>query len=108
MRQRVLTPHPGLSTNIGYYLSGMEEVRRQLVAAVKDIPDDLIGKPAFLGAQSPSDLIGYPEHVTRGPGDWSCSRKALGPDIRHLILAKHMLQRGAGRSNSIFCSNSPA
>jgi MFS family permease len=27
MRRRVLTPHPGLSTGIGYYLSGMEEVR---------------------------------------------------------------------------------
>lgn len=57
MRQRVLTPHPGLSTNIGYYLSGMEEVRRQLAAAVKDIPDDLIGKPAFLGAHSIGALV---------------------------------------------------
>src|SRR6185369_16694677 len=25
MRRRVLTPHPGLATGIGYYLSGMEE-----------------------------------------------------------------------------------
>jgi MFS family permease len=33
---RVLTPHPGLATGIGYYLSGMEEVRGQVVAAVKD------------------------------------------------------------------------
>ena len=32
MNERVLKPHPGLSTNIGYYLSGMEEVRSQLVA----------------------------------------------------------------------------
>lgn len=57
MRRRVLTPHPGLSTGIGYYLSGMEEVRSQIVAAVKDIPDDLIGKPAFLGAHSIGGLI---------------------------------------------------
>ena len=57
MRQRVLTPHPGLSTGIGYYLSGMEEVRSQLVAAVKPIPDDLIGKPAFLGAHSIGALV---------------------------------------------------
>ncbi|HEX6046179.1 MAG TPA: DinB family protein [Pyrinomonadaceae bacterium] len=57
MRQRVLTPHPGLSTGIGYYLSGMEEVRSQLVAAVKTIPDDLIGKPAFLGAHSIGALV---------------------------------------------------
>ena len=57
MRRRVLTPHPGLSTGIGYYLSGMEEVRSQIIAAVKDIPDDMIGKPAFLGAHSIGGLI---------------------------------------------------
>ena len=57
MRQRVMTPHPGLSTGIGYYLAGMEEVRRQLTAAVRDIPDDLIGKPAFLGAHSIGALV---------------------------------------------------
>lgn len=57
MRRRVLTPHPGLSTGIGYYLSGMEEVRSQLVAAVKTIPDELIGKPAFLGAHSIGALV---------------------------------------------------
>ena len=57
MRRRVLTPHPGLSTGIGYYLSGMEEVRNQLVDAVKTIPDDLIGKPAFLGAHSIGALV---------------------------------------------------
>jgi uncharacterized damage-inducible protein DinB len=57
MRRRVLTPHPGLSTGIGYYLSGMEEVRGQVSAAVKTIPDDLIGKPAFLGAHSIGGLV---------------------------------------------------
>lgn len=57
MTRRMLTPHPGLSTGIGYYLSGMEEVSSQLVAAVKDIPDNLIGKPAFLGAHSIGGLI---------------------------------------------------
>ena len=57
MRRRVLTPHPGLSTAIGYYLGAMEEVRGQVVAAVKDIPDDLIGKPAFLGAHSIGGLV---------------------------------------------------
>ncbi len=57
MRRRVLSPHPGLSTGIGYYLSGMEEVRSQLNAAVKTIPDDLIGKPAFLGAHSIGGLV---------------------------------------------------
>lgn len=57
MRRRVLTPHPGLSTGIGYYLGGMEEVRSQLVAAVKDISDDQIGKPAFLGVHSIGGLV---------------------------------------------------
>ena len=57
MRRRVLTPHPGLATGIGYYLSGMEEVRSQVIAAVRDIPDDLIGKPAFLGAHSIGGLV---------------------------------------------------
>jgi uncharacterized damage-inducible protein DinB len=57
MRRRVLTPHPGLSTGIGYYLSGMEEVRTQLNVAVKVIPDDLIGKPPFLGAHSIGGLV---------------------------------------------------
>ena len=33
MRRRVLTPHPGLSTGIGYYLGGMEEVRSQVQVA---------------------------------------------------------------------------
>ena len=57
MRRRLLTSHPGLATNIGYYLSGMEEVRGQLSAAVRTVPDDLIGKPAFLGAHSIGGLV---------------------------------------------------
>ena len=57
MRRRVLTPHAGLATGIGYYLSGMEEVRNQLNVAVKTIPDDLIGKPPFLGAHSIGGLV---------------------------------------------------
>ena len=57
MRRRLLTAHPGLSTGIGYYLSGMEEVRGQVIAAVKDIADDQIGKPAFLGAHSIGSLV---------------------------------------------------
>lgn len=57
MRRRVLTPHPGLSTGIGYYLAGMEEVRLQVQVAVKTIPDELIGRPAFLGAHSIGGLV---------------------------------------------------
>jgi uncharacterized damage-inducible protein DinB len=57
MKRNVLTPHPGLSTGIGYYLSGMEEVRGQVTEAVKGIPDSEIGKPAFLGAHSIGALV---------------------------------------------------
>ena len=57
MRRRVLTPHPGLSTGIGYYLAGMEEVRRQVQVTVKSIPEDRIGQPAFLGAHSIGGLV---------------------------------------------------
>ncbi len=57
MRRRLLNRYPGLSTAIGYYLSGMEEVRNQVTSAVKPIPDDLIGKPAFLGAHSIGGLV---------------------------------------------------
>src|SRR5262249_33193784 len=52
-------------TGIGYYLGGMEEVRSQITAAVKNIPDDLIGKPAFLGAHS---IGGFVLHI--GEAGW--------------------------------------
>src|ERR1700741_1754237 len=57
MRRRVLDRDSGLATGIGYYLRGLEEGRRQLTVAVKTIPDDLIGKPAFLGAHSIGGLV---------------------------------------------------
>jgi len=69
----VLNPHPGLSTGIGYYLAGMEEVRSQLVAAVKTIPDDLIGKPAFLGAHSIGALV---LHI--GEAEWFWMQMVVG------------------------------
>ena len=56
-RRHVLTPHPGLATGLGYYLSGMEEVREQVRAAVKDLDAEHIGKPAFLGAHSIGALV---------------------------------------------------
>src|SRR5215218_10221619 len=73
MRRRVLTPHPGLATAIGYYLSGMEEVRGQLIAAVKTISDDLIGKPAFLGAHSIGALV---LHI--GEAEWFWMQMVVG------------------------------
>ena len=73
MRRRVLTPHAGLATAIGYYLSGMEEVRTQLVVAVKAIPDELIGKPAFLGAHSIGALV---LHI--GEAEWFWVQMVVG------------------------------
>jgi uncharacterized damage-inducible protein DinB len=35
----------------------MEEVRNQVNVAVKNLPDDVIGKPAFLGAHSIGGLV---------------------------------------------------
>jgi len=73
----MLAPHPGLSTGIGYYLSGMEEVRSQLVEAVNTIPDDLIGKPAFLGAHSIGALV---LHI--GEAEWFWMQ---------MVVSKHQL-----------------
>ena len=73
MRRRVLTPHPGLSTGIGYYLGGMEEVRSQVNFAVKAIPDDLIGKPPFLGAHSIGGLV---LHI--GEAEWFWMQMVVG------------------------------
>jgi uncharacterized damage-inducible protein DinB len=57
MSRHVLIPHPGLATGIGYYLSGMEEVREQVREAVKGIDVEHLGKPAFLGAHSIGALV---------------------------------------------------
>lgn len=57
MTRHVLTPHPGLATGIGYYLSAMEEVREQVRDAVKDIDVERLGRPAFLGAHSIGALV---------------------------------------------------
>jgi len=52
MARKVLIPHPGLATGIGYYLSGMEEVREQVRETIQSIDVKNLGKPAFLGAHS--------------------------------------------------------
>jgi uncharacterized damage-inducible protein DinB len=73
MRRRVLIPHPGLSTGIGYYLSGMEEVRKQIDVAVRTIPNDLIGKPPFLGSHSIGGLV---LHI--GEAEWFWMKMVVG------------------------------
>ncbi len=83
MRRRLLTPHPGLSTGIGFYLSQMEEVRQQVNVAVKSMPDDLIGKPPFLGAHS---IGGLALHIGEAEWFWMqmvvCARE-LTDDVKN-------------------------
>ncbi|HLA12302.1 MAG TPA: DinB family protein [Pyrinomonadaceae bacterium] len=57
MPLRMLTPYPGLSREIGLYLSGMEEVREQVRAAVAGLSNEEIGRPAFLGAHPIGALV---------------------------------------------------
>lgn len=57
MTRHLLTPHPGLSREIGFYLSGMEEVRQQLHDAVSGLNEQQIGRPAFLGAHPIGALV---------------------------------------------------
>jgi len=65
MSRHVLSPHPGLSTGIGYYLSGMEEVRQQVREAVTGIDSEAFGRPPFLGAHSIGALV---MHI--GEAEW--------------------------------------
>ena len=65
MTKHVLTPHQGLSTGIGYYLSGMEEVRQQVADAVKNLDVEAIGRPPFLGAHPIGALV---MHI--GEAEW--------------------------------------
>jgi uncharacterized damage-inducible protein DinB len=47
-----LIPTAGLAPNIGLSLSAMEEVRGQLRAAIQELSDEQIGRPAIPGAHS--------------------------------------------------------
>ena len=57
MERDVLVPHPGLTTDIGYLVSGMDEVREQLREAVKDLDVEATGRLAFPGAHSIGALV---------------------------------------------------
>jgi uncharacterized damage-inducible protein DinB len=65
MPRHELQAYPGLASGIGYYLSGMEEVRSQLRQAVMGIDVDPLGRPAFLGAHSIGALV---MHI--GEAEW--------------------------------------
>jgi uncharacterized damage-inducible protein DinB len=52
MPTRVLTAAKGVSPGIGFYLSGMDEVREQVCQAVAGLSGEKLNRPAFLGAHS--------------------------------------------------------
>ena len=57
MTHRTLTSIAGLPTEIGFYLSGMDEVRDQLRAAVAGMSDEQISRPVIPGAHSIAALV---------------------------------------------------
>ena len=52
MSHLTINSFPGFPTEIGFYVSGMEEVREQLRQAVEGMSDDHLGRPAITGADS--------------------------------------------------------
>jgi uncharacterized damage-inducible protein DinB len=65
MQIRTLTPAEGFSPGIGFYLSGMEEVRGQLREAVTGLSDEKLSRPALIGAHSIGALV---MHI--GEAEW--------------------------------------
>ena len=57
IKRKVLLPAVGLASGIGFYLSGMDEVREQLHEAVLGVPIADIGRRAFPGAHSIGALV---------------------------------------------------
>ncbi len=57
MPRKTLNSIPGFSNEIGFYLSGMEEVREQLREAVERMSDDQIGRPAVPDAHAIGALV---------------------------------------------------
>lgn len=65
MSPTVLNSVAGLSTEIGFYFAGMEEVREQVREAVTALSGDTFNRPAFPGAHSIGALV---MHI--GEAEW--------------------------------------
>lgn len=65
MSNRILVPAAGMSSGIGFYLSGMQEIREQVVETVAGLSGDVFDRPAFPGAHSIGALV---MHI--GEGEW--------------------------------------
>ena len=57
MSRRTLSSTPGLSTEIGFYLNAMDEVRDQLREAVAGMADEQISRSVIPGAHSIAALV---------------------------------------------------
>jgi uncharacterized damage-inducible protein DinB len=57
MATRVLSAAEGFTPEIGFYVSGMEEVREQVRNAVAKLTGEKLNRPAFLGAHSIGALV---------------------------------------------------
>ena len=57
MTRRTLSSVSGFSTDIGFCLNGMEEVREQLREAVDGMADEQLSRPAIPGAHSIAALV---------------------------------------------------
>lgn len=75
MLKRTLDSIPGFSKDLGFYLSGMEEVREQLREAVAGMPAEQIGRPIVPGAHSIAALV---LHI--GEAEWYWMRCVISGD----------------------------
>ena len=57
MPLHVLNPAEGFSPAIGFFVSGMDEVREQLQQAVEGMPNEQLGRRAVPGAHSIAALV---------------------------------------------------
>lgn len=73
IRRRVLEPAEGLAPGIGFYLSGMDELRVQVREAVEGLSDEEFNRPAADGALSIGPLV---MHI--GEAEWWWVQCILG------------------------------
>ena len=57
VQRMVLSPAPGVAEKLGYYLSGMDEVREQLREVVNGMSDEHLARRAVPGAHSIGALV---------------------------------------------------
>ncbi|MFN2531908.1 MAG: DinB family protein [Pyrinomonadaceae bacterium] len=57
MSTQLLVPRAGLPQGIGYFVSAMEDIRRELYDTVKELEGEPWSRPAFLGAHAIGALV---------------------------------------------------